>query len=541
MLLTSLNAKLSNLHPRPYYLLKKVFLILLALTSLTISAQTHIMVISDPHVLIQSLFDDSTALRKAIDTDSKVFEHSQELFDNAIVRIQQAHPDILLIPGDMTYNGELANHQYVATELDKLVAAGTQVFVVPGNHDIANQGACSYLGEHKTPVPTISATEFTSLYAHMGYEAAVLREPDGLSYMVYPTDSLAIICLNSTLPNNKQQYSAGGLTEQTLSWAESAAAMAREDERYIIGMMHHPIVEHFNLHTLVAPNYIANQVDTMPSLSSMQQRLSSADIQVMLTGHFHITSIQHADSLYDITTGSTCAYASPMRTISLYEGGLLHVTTNYINQYHNLEQQRNVITARGAIRSVANRLYPAIDSLRHRLDSMTYGSIVVAMMNIPYSAAEMAKEMETYMLPAYTDLVNVLSHGDEDLLQPDTIYQHCMDALDAYTDHVWGTDIEPILLLDHMRQIFDIVTTLPVKLLVSSTIRSVVNNYVTLPTNYVPDSEFDFQLTSHVKPLQTGLIEQQSATIPAPIKTIRNGVFVIERNGQIFSVLGTRL
>lgn len=503
------------------------------------AAETKIMVISDPHVLVNTLFDDSTALKKATNSDPKLFEYSQELFDSAMVRIQAAKPDILLIPGDLTKDGELASHMYVAGELNKLVEAGIKVFIVPGNHDITNPNASSYIGAKKESVASIAANDFKSLYNNMGYGDAVLRQGNGLSYMVYPVDSLAIICLNSAQPNNTKQYSAGGLTEETLAWAESAAEKAKEDERYIIAMMHHPVVEHFNMHATLSPTYIANQEDSFPSLSSMQDRLTEAGIELMFTGHFHITSIQHSGDLYDISTGSTCAYASPIRSLTFSEGGMLHVTTDYITKYHELEQLRNAQTAKGAIRSVANRLYPTVDSLRNMVSGMTYGSIVLAMMNLPNSASEMTSDMEGYMLEAYTDLVNVLSHGDEDQLQPDTVYQHCMDALDAYTDHIWGTDGEATLLLDQVRKILDTTTTLPIKLSVGTVIRSIVNNYVTLPSNYVPDGTFDIQLPSNIKEQETGLAEQVN-NIQMPKKTLRNGILVIEYNGKTYTVLGTQ-
>ena len=94
--------------------------------------------------------------------------------------------------------------------------------------------------------------------------------------MAYPANGLAIIALNSAMPNTTSRQSAGGLTEETLQWAEQAAAQAHSDGRAVIGVMHHNIVEHFDGHARFASTYIANTSASLPALEEVQQRLVAA-------------------------------------------------------------------------------------------------------------------------------------------------------------------------------------------------------------------------------------------------------------------------
>ena len=75
---------------------------------------------------------------------------SQGIFDAKIKEIEDAKPDVLLVTGDLTFNGELASHQYVAS---KLLEAKTEIqktnpdfriALVPGEDDINNSSAKSY-------------------------------------------------------------------------------------------------------------------------------------------------------------------------------------------------------------------------------------------------------------------------------------------------------------------------------------------------------------------------------------------------------------
>ena len=111
-----------------------------------------IAVISDLHVMApQLVVNDGTAFQKYLNQDRKMLHESPEILDTLINGILKLKPDLTLVTGDLTKDGELASHQLVAEKLQGLVDAGIQVLVVPGNHDINNPDAKTYDGDDTEP------------------------------------------------------------------------------------------------------------------------------------------------------------------------------------------------------------------------------------------------------------------------------------------------------------------------------------------------------------------------------------------------------
>lgn len=503
------------------------FLVILFL-SVNVLADVRMMVISDPHVYSTALFDSSSVFNTYKESEPKIIEHSQELFDSALVRIRAAHPDILLIPGDLTKDGERASHEYVAAQLNSLVDDGIKVIVVPGNHDIDNPSAYSYLAEQKTAVANISMAGFDSLYTRCGFADAVLRQPNDLGYMIYPADSLAIICLNSTQDNAVSRHSAGGLTEATLQWAEQAAAQARADGRYIMAMMHHQIVEHFDREAMVGPTYLANQEEGYPRLDSVQMRLVNAGITLMLTGHFHIHSIQHdtiSGELYDVSTGALCAYASPIRTLVLKPGGKLKITTEHIERYYDLQKQRNVNTVNGAINTLSKSYYSRLmGKVYEELDSALVGQ-----MNMPQTWQEMASGVREYMGTPLLNALNSLSYGDEDEHSPFMLYLQCKAAFDNYYNHIVGGVSSPKLAAAYGL----------VEALLNGELQSVLYNWVGDEDNTIPDGELTIRLPRNQgtnleslpenKPLiRTGVYSLDGRYIGTSVSSLPQGAYIVD-------------
>lgn len=119
--------------------------------------------ISDIHIMTAEYCNIySEAYRKAGRTSYKVLEQTEaavesvfaEMYLKADGTVKEAKdiPQYVMITGDLTSNGELANHLAVANLLtaatQKIRAIegmeGFQIFVIPGNHDIDNQNAKAY-------------------------------------------------------------------------------------------------------------------------------------------------------------------------------------------------------------------------------------------------------------------------------------------------------------------------------------------------------------------------------------------------------------
>ena len=513
----------------------------LSLTCL-IQAQTRIAVVADPHVLATSLFDNGSAFENAKNGSSRVIEHSQFLFDSAMTIIAEQKPDMLFLVGDMTNDGEKASHQHVVEKLAALKLAGVQTFVIPGNNDIANKNAYAYSGAGKSAALSVTETEYAALYNDFGLAQAVSRETGGLSYMVYPTNNLAVICLNSAKQNTPTaQYNEGGLFESTIVWAEQAAAQAKAEGRMILALMHHQVTNHFNMEDEMTPSYIANTTAGYPALEALQSRLLAAGVEVVFTGHYHMTSIKHTlnegTQLYDVGTGSLSSYPSPIRWMTLSNNGQLAITTQLIDTYHELQLKRNENTAKGIISRAASMAYPKMDSFK---SNKIYKNAIFMFgekaFNLPKSQAQMEADMRTCMLPSMTMMVNELSLGDENMRDPEAHTKACMDGFDTYLIDTICTachheEYGPAITIGIMKAIEDY------RNMLEDMCKSVFYNYVGEDeTMVVADNTNTLQIAPSTV---TGISSQQS--VISIQKIVRDGQVVIIRNGKTYDVLGKEL
>lgn len=455
-----------------------------------LTMRTHISILAIASLAFESsaLPTGSVQIATISDIHVNLSTTNQEVFDSAVARIGQAHPDLLLITGDLADNGDAATHQYVAEQLAGLEQLGTQVYVIPGNHDLYGTA--------------VSPDEFAACYAAFGYDEAVLRHDASLSYLAYPCEGLAVLCLDSTRPaDSNGRHSDGGLTDGTLAWALAAAATAQQDGRMLIGMMHHPVMEHFDQHTQLAATYIAN-ADTYyyPALETVQRQLIEAGINVMLSGHFHLQSTQHVvteqGELHNIMTGSLASYPSPIRFMTLDDNGALKVTSEHQTIYQAELLERNNQLIENGIWRMAQTAFPMMDKIKEVVPKAFHG-----MLRFPADEEEMFDDMNEYLHPALFDVYNAFAAGDEDQHDPDGLYNATFDAISSYILYICKGNT---MLADLLTEGFSNTEDMDENYLAlfDSVLRSIVYNYVGEPSNVVADNAIELALPKPATSLQ---------------------------------------
>lgn len=428
------------------------------------------------------------------------------LLDSALCRITQRQPHFLLITGDLTDRGDTPSQQLVSQKLDSVESAGIAVYVIPGNHDILS-----------TDDPL---TTFAQQYAAYGYDEAVMRHPSSLSYLAYPAPGIALLCLDSTRPAQAdgKHHSDGGLTLEQTEWAQQAAARAQADGRTLIGMMHHPVTEHFSQHARLADTYLANTDSTYyPTLATVQQQLVQAGIHTMFTGHFHALSCSHVDTgnglLTDVMTGSLANYPSPIRTATLdyaqdADSGskylALALATDTLSLFRTEQMQHNDQLINSLLTRGVNRAFPMLEKVKASLPG-----IIVASLRLPESKEQMLEDMQQYLRPALLDVYNAFALGDEDQHDPDQLYANAVDALHAYTLYICkGNQLLADLLTEGLSNSDDLDENYLA--LFDVVLRSVCYNYVSDPTDVVPDGNPLLRLPQ--PPASLPVVSQPSAT-----------------------------
>ncbi|MDR0496724.1 MAG: metallophosphoesterase [Treponema sp.] len=281
-------------------------------------------VISDTHIYHPSLGSSGIAFEEALYSDRKLLLDSINLLDHAMEEIIASNISFVLIPGDLTKDGELINHELMAEKLKKLTNAGIGVYVVPGNHDVNNPGALRYEGDKTAPVPTVSAEDFAGLYRDFGFSKALMRDNDSLSYVVEPVEGLWLLALDAcryreNMPG-KEEIVSGRISQKTADWIAGVLQVAVNRNKAVMVMMHHGVVEHWKGQAKLHPDYLVNDY------SGIGKFLASWNVRLVFTGHYHaqdITLSQFGDKfIYDIETGSLVTAPCPIRYLEIKNNSL---------------------------------------------------------------------------------------------------------------------------------------------------------------------------------------------------------------------------
>lgn len=353
-------------------MVKRVLFSLMLLAGLSASAAAEsfkMAVISDVHLMAPSLLKkDGKALDDYIANDRKLLREGPQLVREAMGRILEEAPDVLLISGDLTKDGETVSHLYVRDScLAVLRNAGVRVFVVPGNHDVNNPHAVEFDGDRTVRVASPSADEFAEIYADYGYGDAIARDPYSLSYVAQLAPGLRILCLDACRyeDNSFEENTCvtdGRLKKETLKFIRRQARAAKAEGQRIIAMMHHGAVRHWKWQTVVMGEYL---VDGWRRVSGLLDRMG---VEVIFTGHFHSQDISSRRGLTDIETGSLVSYPAPMRFVEL-DGNSMSVRTELLSgdglsfQSGNSFEQEMLEYADGAMRWVVDSIIP--DKVSH--------------------------------------------------------------------------------------------------------------------------------------------------------------------------------
>ena len=299
-----------------------------------------INIIADVHLYPPHFTSDSKAYREYAGADPKLLRESSFILEAALQEVQAQNPDFLIIPGDLTKDGEREGHEMLARRLQELEAeTGIEVFVINGNHDVYNvDRACSFANGYRESVPSVDPGMFRYIYRNFGYNGEhnakyykppLGKQAGGLSYTVDLGMNYRLLALDTCMYSPDATglpaegcVVAGRIDDDLLVWAIEQVEQAERDGVTMIGMAHHGLIPHFSLAAELAPNYVIE--DWYHDSSA----LADAGLRCVFTGHMHANDIaemmtESGNMLVDVETGSLVSYGSPVRTATFERGALL--------------------------------------------------------------------------------------------------------------------------------------------------------------------------------------------------------------------------
>ncbi len=294
-------------------------------------------VFSDPHFYDTKL-GTSKALDDYIAKDRKLIKESEAILKETIYKLIEEDPPFVIIPGDLTKDGEVHNHIRFAEYLSLLKLHGIKVYVVPGNHDINNPHSYSYTGSVPTSISSATPQDFINIYYDYGYKDAISRDPNSLSYIVEPADGIWLFAIDTCVYDNNytlgHSYTGGRIKQETWDWIQKNIRQAKAHHKFMIGMFHHGILEHFTGQSQFFSEYV------LEDWKDTSKLFAESGIGVIFTGHFHShdTSMQkwvdptflNESYLYDIETGSLVTYPSPYRIVEVDKYAVMRVKSSNI-------------------------------------------------------------------------------------------------------------------------------------------------------------------------------------------------------------------
>jgi len=263
---------------------------------------------TDIHYLSKALTDNGEAFNKFVSTGAgKQIGYMEEILGAFTYEVKNKRPDILIISGDLTNNGEKKSHVDIANKLKDIEKQGTSVYVIPGNHDVLNPWARSFKGEKQYVTDSIKDKEFSEIYGDFGYEEAILRDKNTLSYLAMPSEDVWLLMLDTNQYKNNSRIgfpqTDGQITVETFDWIKKCSTLAKEKGAKIITVMHHNLLNHSNV---IQEGYTVN--DNKKAMDVFQ----SSNLNLILSGHIHIQDISSykkaAEPMYDIATGSLAVF-----------------------------------------------------------------------------------------------------------------------------------------------------------------------------------------------------------------------------------------
>lgn len=309
----------------------------------------RIAVMSDLHYLSPDMIADTEDFEHAFNSDRKLLKESSSVLHEMLERVRADKPDILLVSGDLTKDGEQECHAALAKQLQQLQqdVPGLKIYVINGNHDIRNYNAKNFnTADGKAVLATRTEPEdFKRIYDFVYSDPTVLatftpaegNKAGGLSYVARPVEGLTVIAMDTcryssdnTSKGDDEHETSGAISADLEKWVieQTAAAKARGD--LVIGLEHHGLVPHFDVQPTILPMYLVNGYERIA------QEYADAGMSVVFTGHMHAVDIaamttKAGNTFYDIETGSALTYPCPVRFVDLRRSTVGGETNTYMS------------------------------------------------------------------------------------------------------------------------------------------------------------------------------------------------------------------
>lgn len=272
--------------------------------------------ITDTHFFKNSLGARGYEYDKFMRFEQKCFAETENINRSVFDWLKTAdEADIVLIAGDLSFNGEKESHLGFIELLKELKASGKKIFVVTADHDFKDVPFAFDETGRLTPEGT-KRDELFDLYYDYGFGEAIAIDRKHLSYVAQLGDGVRLLALNN-------DYDGREYDKEQLEWIREQAQKAKDDGQIMFAMNHYPLLPGQPLFSVI-PSVVQK------NSSAVTTMLADLGVHLVFTGHMHNQSINlkvtpSGSKFYDVCTGSIIADPAIIRHVTIKEDNTVDI------------------------------------------------------------------------------------------------------------------------------------------------------------------------------------------------------------------------
>ncbi|MBQ3499214.1 MAG: metallophosphoesterase [Clostridia bacterium] len=275
--------------------------------------------LTDTHYFEQTLGAEGKAFDEYMKREQYFMKESDAIIESVFKKIaEDKETDIVIIPGDLTKNGEKESHTSFIKHLYKLKESGKKIYVITAGHDY-NEYSFGYKNDERIVVEGTSFDELYDMYYDFGYSDALEFDKRTHSYITEIVDGVRMLAINCDSFNNPK----GAMDDELISWAKVQLDKAKEDGCSVFAICHYPVIPSLPVFDLVGDAKIKQW-------RKVASFLADNGVELILTGHMHIQSIneyysEKGNRLIDICTSCLVGSPAKYRKITVDEKSVMKV------------------------------------------------------------------------------------------------------------------------------------------------------------------------------------------------------------------------
>ncbi len=405
----------------------------------------QVAVLSDIHLMTPDEIKDPTGKNFVYYTNKlqTMLPLSEALYKSTVDQLIEQKPDVVLMTGDLSQTGSKKSLQVIADGCKRLKEAGIKVFVTPGINDLSEYGT-TFDGDKKTEKEEcVTLEEFVEMFADYGYNQAISRDEETLTYFADLDETHRLLVLDSIslfdYELNSRDVSGVSkspvLSNGTLQYVDEGLAESVDLRKEVLVMSYLPLSNEVgDVYGQMTKRFVV-AIDQTEERSIIEM-LMYHGVQYAVTGHLHAKNHTVYDDkvyfdLHDYTASCTTCY--PLETIYLTADedqyivehkALSSVKAEYLPSYLSAEDRLAFLADPVAFSKqyLIDHIDVSANAIMHK-EGHPYGFITYLLVSLDYIDLEnIATDAKAIALgrcfgEAYEDLMQMTLYGEENSIE----------------------------------------------------------------------------------------------------------------------------